>query len=356
MSDNILTRRQAFDSVASAFAGALPAGAQGAAADRPVRLAPRAELLNTFEFEQQAKLKLPRAVFTAITGSDRQPFDRITLRPRVVVDCMDLNLTSELFGQTMFAPILVGPVARQREYHPEAELATVRGASAAKAVMVVSSWSSEPIDRIAAQAKTPLWYQVFLDAGVDDARARIQKAVDEGCKAICINPTTPTSSPGAPAPMDWAFIDAARKGLAVPVLVKGVMTIADAREAVKRDVGGIIVSNGSQTTAGAVSPIDVLPRIVDAVAGKMPVLVDGGFRRGADILKALALGAKAVLVARPVMWGLAAYGADGVQSVVELLQTDLARMMAGCGKPSLRAIDRTVVKVHAPAAAPRRRA
>ena len=145
-----------------------------------------------------------------------------------------------------------------------------------------------------------------------------------------------------------------RRAVTVPVVVKGIMTADDARTAAKIGARAIVVSSyGHPGASGRPAPLDVLADVVDAVEGRTEVLVDGGFRRGSDIMKALALGARAVLVGRPVMWGLAAYGADGVQAVLEMLQTELGRVMGCCGTPSLAAISRAHVKVHAPALAGR---
>jgi 4-hydroxymandelate oxidase len=145
------------------------------------------------------------------------------------------------------------------------------------------------------------------------------------------------------------MIDQIRRGLGVPVVLKGIMTAEEATEAVKRGIDGIIVSNhGGLLNKGFVSPMEMLPEITDAVAGKVPVLIDGGFRRGSDIMKALASGARAVLVSRPALWGLAAYGAEGVQTVLEMLQTELGRCVCQNGKSNISAVDRSVVKLHRP--------
>jgi 4-hydroxymandelate oxidase len=255
----------------------------------------------------------------------------------------------------MFTPIIVGPIARQQQFHPDGELATARGASAAKAVMVASSDSSFPIDKIAAEAKAGLWYQAFADA---DAKSQIQQAVKAGCKAVCVTVgaeyrnAKPGSGPAqlaklAPAALNWNVIDQLRQGLSVPFVLKGIMTPEEADAAIKHGVQGIVVSDyGSLLTKGMAPAIEMLPSIVDAVGGRVPVLVDGSFRRGSDIFKALAFGATAVMIGRPIMWGLGAYVADGVQSVVEMLQTEVGRDLGHCGTPTLKAITRAHVKVH----------
>jgi 4-hydroxymandelate oxidase len=306
-------------------------------------LTPRADLANVLEVEGVAQRTLAPRVYSTIAGGDRSYFERITFRPRMMVNTTGLDLSVELFGEQLFAPILVGPASRQQAIHPEGELAMVRGAAAAKTLVVVSSDSSYPIEKIAGAAKTS-WIQVFPEADIGALRGRAQQAVKAGCKAVCLTVGAP--SHGA-AHLSWNMIDQIRRGLTVPLVLKGIMTAEEADEAVKRGIEGVVVSNyGGLQNKGLVSPMEMLPAIADAVAGKVPVLIDGGFRRGSDIMKALAFGARAVLVSRPVLWGLAAYGADGVQTVLEMLQTELGRCVSQNGKANIKAIDRSVVKVH----------
>lgn len=293
-------------------------------------MTPREELVNVLEVEQAAKEKLGSSLFAEIAGGDRRALERITFRPRVMVNTSQLDLTAEIFGQKMFAPILVGPLSEQKRFHAEGELATIRGAAAAQAVTVISSRSSYPLEKIAAETKAPFWYQVFPEP---NAKEQIQQAVKLGAKAICISSGT-----------TWATVDQLRKNVNVPVLIKGIINTEDARQAAERGISGIVVS--SYGGMGTASSITMLPAIVDAAGGKLSILIDGGFRRGTDILKALALGAQAVLLGRPPVWGLAAYGESGVQTVLEMLQTELARNMAMCGAPNLKLISRNMVKLH----------
>ncbi|MEO8593969.1 MAG: alpha-hydroxy-acid oxidizing protein [Candidatus Solibacter sp.] len=351
-----LTRRRALAGLGSlastAFAGPdEPQPADGAA----LRVAPREELVNVLEFESVAAQMLAPAVFSEISGSDRAYFDRITLRPRMMVPTTKLDLTTELFGEKLFAPIIAGPMARLRTYHPDSEVAVARGATAAKALMIASSQSSDPIERIAAEAKAGLWYQVFPEGETSAIQAQIKQAVRAGAKAICLTVGAPyrngkrnAQGTRAAAPvLNWSVVDQIRQGLSVPFILKGIMTAEEADAAVKRGVQGIVVSNyGGILAPGLAPPLEMLSGVVDAVGRRVPVLIDGNFRRGSDMFKALALGASAVLVGRPVVWGLAAYGAEGVQSVLEMLQTELARDMAQCGKPNLKTLDATVLKVH----------
>jgi len=302
------------------------------------RIAPVSELVNTFEYERMAQRSLNAAAFAEIAGSERDALERITFRPRMMVNTEQLDLTADLFGQQHFTPILVGPVAEMKKYHADGELACVRGATAAKVAVVVSGRASLPIKEIAsAAAGGMLWYQVSPEGGVDAQRRRVDEAVAAGCKALVITPGN----------ADWSVIDALRKGVQVPVVVKGIMNADEARAAISRGINGIVVSNYNTRNAGGMAaPIEVLPAIADVVGGKAPILIDGSFRRGSDILKALALGARAVLLGRPIAWALTTYGAQGVQTMLEMLQTELARDQAMCGKPNWKALDRTLVKIH----------
>jgi 4-hydroxymandelate oxidase len=358
MSDKF-SRRQALESVGAIVAGTVAGSAmaegQAPAVRSPLdmntpRLAPRDELVNTLEYEEEAKKKLAPAIYALIAGGDRALMDRITLRPRMLSPTLDMDLSVNLFGEQHFTPILVAPIADQKRFHPEGELATAKGATAAKAIMVVSSRSSVPLDQIAAAAKPSFWYQVF--AADSAAKQQVQDAVKAGAKAVVITVGAAPAASGprvaTASPINWSAVDAIRQGVSVPVLIKGVATPAEATAALQHNVQGIVVSNYGGLVASKDAMILTLPSVVDAVGGKVPVLTDGSFRRGTDILKALAFGAQGVLVGRPVMWGLSAYGDAGVQGVVEMLQTELGRYMGMCGKSNLKALGRDLVKVHGP--------
>jgi 4-hydroxymandelate oxidase len=356
MSDS-LTRREALaraGALVTGPAGALTAGQTDRRSGPPrfdpssTRLVPRGDLVNTLEFEEQARKQLAPTAFGEIAGSDRTEFDRITLRPRMCVPVLDMNLSVTLFGDTHFAPIVVGPIEDQKRFHPDAEIGTVTGAAAAKAAIVVSSDSSVPLPDLMARAKTPVWYQIY--AADPAAGVKLRSAIQAGCRAVCLtigaSPVAERAQTRTTTRVDWNSLATLVRASSVPVLVKGIATPAAATMAIARGAQGLIASSyrGARNGTDA-SAIAVLPEIVDAAVGKVPVLVDGSFRRGTDILKALAFGARAVLIARPVIWGLAAYGADGVQGVLEMLQTELARYMGMCGKARLDLLDHTLVKV-----------
>ena len=333
-----------------ALAAPAPAGAVYHEPTPPPVQVPQADLVDVLEYEPQARLTLGAAKVTPILGSDRSVTDRITLRPRMDIPTRDLDLTSTLFGDSHFTPIIVGPIAEQKRFHPDGELAMARGASAAKAAMVISSDSSVPLAEIAAAATTPVWLQVY--AGSPKVKEVLAAASAAKARAVIVTVGAGTSA-AAPASagshIDWAGVDAVVKATSLPVIVKGITTAQDAKEAVAHGAKGVVVSNyRGGNEAGLPGTLLLVAPVVQAVGGQVPVLVDGSFRRGTDIVKALGFGAKGVLVGRPVMWGLSAYGAEGVQGVVEMLQTELARYMAMCGRPSLAAVDASILRVHAP--------
>ena len=347
------SRRQAFGvmgtTVAAGVVGAaMPALAAAPPAPPPPVLVPQADLVEVFEYETQARGVLGAGKLGPVLGSDRSVTDRITLRPRMNIPTRDLDLTGTLFGDQHFTPIIVGPIANQKRFHPDGEVAMARGVSAAKAAMVISSDSSVPLATIAQAATTPLYLQVY--AGSPKVKEQLSAASAAKAKAVfvTVNAGTSAGAPAASGNIDWAAVDAVIKGTSLPVIVKGITTPAEAKEAVAHGAKGVVVSNyRSGNAAGLPGTLLLVAPVVQAVGGQVPVLVDGSFRRGTDIIKALGFGAKGVLIGRPVMWGLAAYGADGAQGVVEMLQTELARYMCMCGRPTLAAVGPDLVRVHA---------
>jgi len=359
----------------------------------PNRMPAIEELNNVMEFEPLARIKMLKAAYDYIAGGvddewslrrNREGFQHITFRPRMLVDVSKLDLSTELFGSKIEMPILIAPTAGHQQAHPEGELATVKAAGAAKTIMVVSTNSSYPIDKIGGAATGPFWFQLYAGPDKDGTRERVERALGAGAKVICWTvdnqynshrerllrdrsagggpPAQASSQPGrrrnAPQPrryglqmqftseLTWPFLQELKAYAKVPVLVKGILTPEDAKLAVENGASGIVVSNhGARYLEFAPSTIEVLPGIVDAVQGKIPVLIDGGFRRGTDVLKALAIGAKAVLVGRPPLWGLGAFGQPGVVRVLEMLQTELALAMGLSGRPNLDSIDRSLVRI-----------
>lgn len=350
-----LTRRRVLQSAGAAMAGALTASSSPAAqapqaSAQAIPLVPRVDLVNVLEYEEQARRVLSPTRFARIAGGDRSAFDRMTLRPRLMVPTTDLDLTLSLFGERLFAPIVVGPLAAPSVFHGDGDMAVVRGASAAQAPVIVSSLSAVSLGTLLAEAKVPVWYQVF--ASDPAAPAKVRAAVRAGVRAICVTVGASWSAGSARATPTSVSADLTRiaplvRGAGVPVFVKGVVTVAAVQAALGLGVQGLVVSDhgGVARSPRGATVLD-LRSVVSTVAGKVPVLADGAFRRGTDVIKALAFGATAVLIGRPVLWGLAAYGADGVQGVLETLQTELARCMCLSGRPRLDALSADMVRVH----------
>jgi 4-hydroxymandelate oxidase len=289
-----------------------------------------------------------------------------------------------LFGSELESPILLAPVAYHRLYHAEGENATARGASAAGAAFVISTFTTTSIDEIARNTQRPIWFQLYVQRDREFTKHMVQRAVASGCKAVCLTVDTPVLgnrysqlSFGLPKGMEcvhlrglgkkgavpelkiqrgrvydslfdpsfnWHDLEWLRSIAGVPVLLKGVLSPADGKRAVEFGADGIIVSNhGGRNLDTVPSTIDALPRVVEAVAGRVPVMLDSGIRRGTDVLVALGLGAKAVFIGRPYVYGLALGGAKGVERVISILRDELERAMALTGRRSIAEIDASLL-------------
>ncbi len=316
-------------------------------------------------------------------AENRAAFDRLRLLPRILADLRDGNTSLELFGRRHEAPLLLGPVAYQRLAHPEGELASVRAATALGTGMVVSTLSSFTLEEIADAARgaaqelgvavPPLWFQLYLQEDRTFSTELIRRAEAAGYKAVMltvdasIKRATLTLPPGvdaanlrgmprlrqtadaggrilfgtpltAAAPR-WDDLAWVREQTALPLLLKGVMAAPDAAQAVALGADGLVVSNhGGRVLDGMPSALDVLPAIANATGGKVPLLMDGGVRRGTDVTKALALGASAVLLGRPQVHALAVAGLAGVAHMLHLLRAELELAMAQLGCPTLKDI------------------
>ncbi|QGM99669.1 alpha-hydroxy-acid oxidizing protein [Methylocystis parvus] len=305
-------------------------------------------------------------------------FRRLWLRSRVMQDLSGGDTRLELFGRTFEFPILLAPVAHQALFHPEGERATALAASAMSAGMVVSTQASLPIEDIARETTAPLWLQLYIQPDRDFTIDLVRRAEAAGYQALAVTVDAPVSglrnreqragfalppgveavnlrgmkqpemyvgSPGEPvifggpllavAPT-WNDLEWLVARTKLPVLVKGVMTAEDASRALKVGSAGVVVSNhGGRALDSQPATIDVLPEIVEAVDGRAPILIDGGIRRGGDVFKALALGAKATLIGRPYIHGLASAGAIGVSHVLHVLRAEFEVTMALTGCRSL---------------------
>jgi 4-hydroxymandelate oxidase len=346
------------------------------------------ELSTTLDFEDVFHAKVGREVYDYTAyGSEseftlrrnREAFGWVELVPKGVVDVSSIETATEAFGTKMAFPIMLSPTSGHIALNPDGEIATHRGATAASDTpYIVSGASSLPFDKIAPAASGPVWYQLYAMEAVDDTRDLVERAQAAGCKAIVMTvdqqasyyerplhdrhlqsapprgrgrartrPTNPYHIPDRRLWYSWKFVEQIRPFIKVPFLAKGILTPEDAKLCIEHGFDGVYVSNhGGRSLDYAPSTLEVLPQIVDTVNGRVPVLVDSGFRSGSDILKALALGAKAVCVGRAARWGLGSFGAAGVQRVLEILQGELVLAMAQTGRPTLQAIDRSLVRTH----------
>lgn len=300
-------------------------------------------------------------------GDNEAAFARRRLRPSVLVDVSDVRTETTLLGASVSLPVMVGPMGLQRAVHPDGELAMAEGAARAGSLFIVAVNATTSIEEIAAaQPKLPLWFQLYNWDDRDALAGVIARAEAAGCRAIVPLVNTPIgvnhtsakigfrlpagakfahfeSSPGLIASNTWEYLAWLRSVTSLPIVPKGIMTAADAARAVDAGAAGIIVSNhGGRQLARSISTLDALADVVQG-AGGAEVYLDGGVRSGGDVLIALALGARAVLVGRPVMWGMALGGADGVARVLDDLRIGLAEDAGMCGIADIAAVPRDLV-------------
>ncbi|MDF2389415.1 alpha-hydroxy-acid oxidizing protein [Nostoc ellipsosporum NOK] len=360
----------------------------------------RPQPINLFEYEQLAKAHLSQMAYDYYSSGawdevtlqdNRAAFERIKLRPRMLVDVSDRNLSTSILGQSLQMPLLIAPMAFQCLAHPEGEVATALAAASAGVGMVLSTMATKTMEEVAAvnnQQNALQWFQLYIHKDQGLTRALVERADAAGYKALCLTVDAPILGqrerdrrnefalpPGLhPANLatisgldiyhqkgesglftyfaeqlnpavTWRDLEWLQSLSSLPLVIKGILRADDAVRAVECGAKAIIVSNhGGRQLDGAIASLDALAEIVAAVDGKAEVLVDGGIRRGTDILKALALGAKAVLIGRPILWGLAVSGQVGVSYVISLLQQELSVAMALCGCTQLQDIDSSLVK------------
>jgi len=350
-------------------------------------------MLDLENLEHRARERLSATVYDYFAGGaddettladNPAAWKRMRLVPRVMRDVAQVSTETEVLGTGMAIPIMVGPWAFQGLAHPEGEPATARGAAAAGAVMVASTVATSSLEEVAlAAAGSPLWFQFYLLSDRAMTADLLHRATAAGYRAVVMTVdklpvagrrrrlaadrfslpegsvianfgyVVPEGHDAGPDgylrglldpsvtfdDMEWACAECS-----LPLVVKGILHPDDAVAAVEAGAAGVIVSNhGGRQLDGAIATADALPAVVDAVAGRVPVLVDGGIRSGADVVKALAVGAAAVLVTRPIIWGLVVHGAPGVEAVLRELAAETSHAMALCGAGSVAAIDRGLV-------------
>ncbi len=335
------------------------------------------EPVNVFDYEILAQARMEYATWNYYqSGSDdeitlhanRTAFERIQLRPRMLVDVSACDTRTTVLDAPISMPILIAPTAFHCLAHPEGECATAQAAGRAGTLMVASTSSTRSLEDIAREASGPLWFQLYVHSR-KSAQELIQRATVAGYRALVITVDSPRwghkeqsirhgfrvpskanfideISPKDVVSLTWESLAWLRSLTPLPIVLKGILTAEDAVLAVKHRVDGIIVSNhGGRQLDSVSASIEALPEVVEAVDGCCEVYLDGGIRRGTDILKALALGARVVLVGRPILWGLAVNGVEGVCHVLELLRTELELAMVLAGRPTLESIDRSLVKM-----------
>jgi isopentenyl diphosphate isomerase/L-lactate dehydrogenase-like FMN-dependent dehydrogenase len=344
-------------------------------------------VVNLHEFEDLAKkrVSLPAYNYIAAGAADeltlranRSAFGDFWVRRKVMVDVSRVDTTVDLLGQKLEHPILLGPVGLRSLMNPDGERLTARAAAHTKSILV----GVQPtIAQELAKASEPLmWWAATLGHSTqEDAAAWAKRSEEQGASALCVTVDYPYtgardrpsrdrwesefartriySTPGGsiqfqPGMLDpyspdltWRWIKWARSASKLPIVVKGVLTAEDAKLCVENGVDVVVASNhGARTLDGTAGTLHVVAEVADAVNGKIPVLMDGGVRRGGDIVKAVALGARAVLIGRPYLWGLGAFGQEGVQRVIELLHGELRTALALSGAGSLAALNRSFIR------------
>ncbi len=362
-------------------------------------LADPKDAINVLEFEEAARRALPPAHFGYMaTGVDddatlranSEAYKRIQLRPRRMIDVTRTNLGLELFGTPWDWPVFICPCGYQRAFHPDGELATARAAKAKKTVQILSTVTSAPIEQVNDALGKPVWFQLYATQKWEASEKLVKRAEASGSPVLVLTVDLPggrntetqrrlrrldtrqctachatmqgtggmlgkkamfegidaTGLTTANSAMTWDFIGKLRGITKMKLVIKGIETREDADLSCKYGVDAILVSNhGGRAEEGGRGRIECLPEVVDGGHGRVPVLVDGGFRRGTDIFKALAMGATAVGIGRPYLWGLSAFGQPGVERVLDILRTELTLVMKQCGARSISEISRSMVQV-----------
>lgn len=382
------SRRDALMSLAALMAGSPLVAAQRDPRPRGDhrRVPGFAEMSSVFDFEPVFHGNVPQTVYDYTAhGADseftirrnRDAFDWVDVVPRAPIDATTVDTRTTVLGLSLDFPLFVAPTALQVALHPEGEVGMRQAATTTKTPFIISNNSSQPAEKIATSSSGPVWFQFYPRRSLDESRAMLDRVQGAGCQAIVVtvdqqatfyertqhlrnlggSPRTPPARPATGGPRnpyrvpegrlwyEWRYLEQIRPFIAGPLLVKGILTAEDARLCLEHGAQGIIVSNhGGRSLDYGPSTLEVLPEIVAAVGGRVPVLVDSGFRRGADVMKALALGASAVCLGRATRWGLGAFGPPGAQRVIEMVQAELVAAMAAAGRRSIADLDRTAVR------------
>jgi len=338
--------------------------------------------INLFEFEALAKERLPKEEYDYIAGGatdeisverNRRAFESWALRPRVLTNVSSLDLSTTVLGTKVSLPILIAPCGGHKKAHPDGEFATYRAAAACGTIFAVSANASADFEDLARATKGHLWLQLYAFRDQEMTRSWLNRARKQGYEAVCITldsqwppkrernirnsykqmrgvnfpkagpGETPVQGGGDPA-ATWDNLRWIKANTDLPVVAKGIMTGEDVDLCAEAGADAVIISNhGGRHLDNTLATIEVLSEAVVAAKGRLEILLDGGIRRGADVVKALALGAKAVFIGRPLFWGLAVDGERGVKRVLEMLREEMEITMAKCGRPTIASIDSTVL-------------
>jgi len=356
------------------------------------------EAINVFDFEPVCRKNVPPAHFGYMASgiddevtlrANREGFLKFQLRPRRLVDVSKVDMSTEILGVKYASPIVLAPVGGQRSFHDEGEVASARAAKVGNHLQILSTATSLAVEDVTAARGQPIWYQLYATNKWEVAEAMVKRAEKAGCLAVAVTvdrsggrnqetlfrlrPTDTRDCSGChdrsslqssmrtramyqgidlsgltntqASAMTWDFFKRLRDTTKMKIVIKGILAWEDAVIATDNGIDAIIVSNhGARSEDSGRSTIDALPEIVEAVNGRIPIIVDSGFRRGSDVVKALCIGANAVCIGRPYIWGLGAFGQSGVERVLELLRAETYTMMQQVGAPSIKQLVPAMVR------------
>ena len=398
------SRRRLLQFLAASPLFARAALAEGLRPSDPIDWAPRdldqliadpKQALDVFDFEPVMKKNVPPAHFGYMaTGVDdettlhanREGFRKFALRPRRLVDVSNIDMRTEILGTTYDSPIVVAPTGSNRAFHPDGEIAVAKAAKIGNHLQILSTVATTSIEDAIAARGAPVWFQLYTTQRFEVAEGLVKRTQAAGAPAIVLtlDVRTPASwetfvrlrrtdtrecgschgvndylsrkpnfsgidlggvSGTVVTNLNWDLIKRLRDLVKVKLVLKGILAFEDAKIAADSGIDAIVVSNhGGRVEDGVSATIEVLPEIVEAIAGRIPVLVDSGFRRGSDIIKALAIGAKAVCIGRPYLWGLGAFGEPGVERVLAILRAETRNAMQQLGAPSVKDLTPAMVR------------
>jgi 4-hydroxymandelate oxidase len=355
------------------------------------------DAINVFDFEPVARKNVPPAHFGYMASgiddevtlrANREGFLKFQLRPRRLNDVSKVDMSVELFGTRLDNPIIIAPTGGNKFFHPEGEIAVARAARTGNHLDILSTSTTSSVEAVSEARGAPIWFQLYASPKWEIAQAIVKRADAAGCPVLAVTvdrlagrnqetlfrlQRTDTREcatchqPGAAARarrrpmydgidlsamtsmessnMTWDFIKRLRDITRMKIIIKGILAHEDATLCVQNGVDGLIVSNhGGRGEDSGRSTIDALPEIVEAVGGRIPVLVDGGIRRGTDVVKALAIGARAVCIGRPYLWGLGAFGQPGVERVLEIMRVETRAAMQQCGVRAVKELNPAFVR------------